>query len=145
MEHINIDNIISVVEMPKSLKDELNYRILVDRIKKDLHIVPLELRKTMTYELVCYICSICEIFFDKDLENNKKKSFFKCFKEFNPEEDISKMTKRACFECLEDYDSQENVDRFITIAYENNNIIKKTSWIKLKLFLKKKIRKTPRM
>lgn len=115
MERFN--NVVELIPPPKPLQNEMDYRVFVDKMRVDLQIVPKHKRKQMLFELICYLCSLCELFF--------------------MDRKMGKLKKKVVMDCLEGFDNPETISRMIEIALETGKVEKKTLYKKFKLYLKK--------
>jgi len=106
-----------IVKLPDSLRDEIEYGVVVNTLKKLFENIPESEKSRLTFDLVCWVCSICEIFFYKRNMGNIK--------------------RRVCIDALQDFANEETIDTFIGVAFETDKVIEKTWWRVLTLRFKK--------
>lgn len=109
------------VPLPKSVQDELDYMRFVNETRKEVENIKPEKRKEFAFELVCWACSLSELYFDKK----------KC----------GPTKKNSVLDALKGLDNDDNLSRMVELALKSNKVLKKTVYRKLRKCVKKLFKK----
>jgi hypothetical protein len=111
--------VLDFVKLPKALKEVKEQRAFVELVSPDLNKMSIEGKQEITFELVCYLCSVAELFFlDRHQGDIKKK---------------------CVVNCLSDVESVENLDKMVELGLKSGEVERITTLKRIKIYLKKKV------
>jgi hypothetical protein len=113
-----MENVKDFVELPKSIAEEQRYTSFVSAVRNEIERIPQTKRKELLVDLITYTASLAELYYSEANQGKTK--------------------KRLVLEALQGVDTNENIERFLEVVLQNNSVVRKTVYKRLKLWFLKK-------